>query len=97
MAVRIPGGALRAPLGEEVPERRGERGRMPRVLDRSGTACGEAAWAVAAPQPEGPTGGRQGPACAIGPHGIASDRRKTQVCGAPSGPKPPSGRLYGRE
>jgi hypothetical protein len=81
IAVRIPGGTLIAPLGHAVTERVVDRGRMPLVLHRSGTACGEAHLAVDTTPQEGAKVGRQGPAFAIRSHGRASDRRKTQLFG----------------
>jgi hypothetical protein len=97
LAVRIPGGEVRDTLGEEVTEGRGDRGWRPLVLSSSGKAFGEADLAVDAPQHEGTKVGRQGPACDIGPPGIASDRRKTPWFWATIGQKHTSCRLYGMD
>jgi hypothetical protein len=79
MAVRIPGSDLIDTLGQEGMERGGDRGGRPLVLYSRGKACGEANLTVDATQQEGTKVGRQGPAFAISPDGIASDRRKTQL------------------
>ena len=79
IAVRIPGGNVRDPLGQEGTARVVERGRLPLVLHSSGQACGEANLAVATTQQEGAKVGRQGPAFDIRSHGRASDRRKTPL------------------
>jgi hypothetical protein len=78
IAIRIPGSDVLETLGHEVTERVVDRGWMPLVLYSSGKAFGEANLAVDATPPEGPKVGRQGPAVEISPHGLASDRRKTQ-------------------
>ena len=79
IAVGIPGGDLIDTLGQEVTEGVVDIGWMPLVLHGSRKAFGEANLAVDAPQQEGAKVGGQGPACEIGPHGRASDRRKTQL------------------
>ena len=79
IAVRIPGGDVINPLGQEVPERVVDRGRMPLVLHSRGKACGEAQLAIKAPEQEGAKVGRQGPAFTIGSDGSASEGRKTSL------------------
>jgi hypothetical protein len=97
IAVGIPRGDLIDPLGQEVTERVVDVGRMPLVLHSRSKACGEANLAVDATQQEGTKVGRQGPAFEIGPYGITSDRRKTQLFWATIGHKQTSCRLYGMD
>ena len=95
IAVRIPGGDLIDTLGQEVTERMVDIGRMPLVLHGSSKTFGEANLAVDASQQEGAKVGRQGPAFEISPHGIASDRRKTQLFWSRMQHKQTSCGLYG--
>lgn len=79
-AVRIPGSDLIDTLGQEILESVVDLRWMPLVLDSRGQARGEANLTVDATQQKGPKVGRQGPAFAISPDGIARARRKTQLC-----------------
>ena len=81
IAVRIPGGDLIDPLGQEVTERVVDRGRMPLVLHRRGKAFGEAKLAINAPEQEGSKVGRQGPAFKIGSDGKPARGGKRHCCG----------------
>jgi hypothetical protein len=70
---------------------------MPRVLHTGGKAVGQATRAVEAPEQEGPKVGRHGPACDISPHGISSERRKTQVFWRRRQPTQTSWSFYGMD
>jgi hypothetical protein len=79
IAIRLPGGDVVDTLRAEVTEGVVDIRRMTLVPHGGGTACGQANRAVDATQQEGAKVGRQGPSCAIGPHGRPSDGRKTQL------------------
>jgi hypothetical protein len=95
LTVGIARGDLIDPLGAEVTEGMVDIGRMSGVLYGSGQALGQANLAVDTPPQEGAKVGRQGPPVDIGPHGISSDRRKTQLFWSRMQQKQTSCSLYG--
>jgi hypothetical protein len=79
IAVRIAGDDVIEPLGEEVPERMVNRGRMACVMHRGGQAFRQADLPVAATQAQGSKVGRQRPTVKIGPDGVPRNGRKMEL------------------
>jgi hypothetical protein len=82
IGVRRARGHLGEALGEAIPEWMVDIGLMTLGTYGCREAFCEANLAVHATQQEGAKVRRQGPSCAISPHGVTTDRRKTALCWA---------------
>lgn len=80
IAVRVAGGDLREPLGQEVAQGVIDVGGMTGVVDSGREACGEAHLAIDATQQEGTKIRGQSTSLKIGTDSLTSNGMKRQVC-----------------
>jgi hypothetical protein len=79
VAVGIARGNLIDTLGEEVPQRMINIGRMPLIVDSGGETLSQPDLAVDSPQQEGTKVRRQRPTLEISSHRLPGDRRKAEL------------------